>query len=186
MGRLIISNQMTVDGVVEAPTPDKWLKLGEHDDAGAFDQLLAADALLLGRKTYQGLADVWPTLTDERGFADRVNRLPKYVASRTLEEPLQWNATLISGDLAEEVSRLKRQARGNLLVYGCGELAYHLTTEGLVDELRFWVHRFVWGSDQRVFHKPRPVPLRLTASMMYASGVTLLCYQPLTDGEVPE
>jgi dihydrofolate reductase len=184
MGRLIISNQMTVDGVIEAPTPDKWLQLsGEHEEVGAFDQLFAADAVLLGRKTYEGLAGVWPNITDERGFADRINRLPKYVVSRTLQEPLEWNATLIKGDLTEEVTRLKRQPGGNLVVYGCGEFAYHLTTLGLVDELRFWVHPIVWGSDKRVFHEPQPVPLELTASTTYSSGVTLLCYQPLPNGE---
>ncbi len=122
MGKVIVSTQMTVDGVIDQT--DGWFMAeGEHEEHG-FDQLLAADALLLGRKTYEGLAAVWPNITDTHGFADRMNSLPKFVASRTLEEPLRWNATLIKGDLAERVPELRRQHGGNLLSYGCGELAY--------------------------------------------------------------
>jgi dihydrofolate reductase len=111
MRRVIVSNQISIDGVIESPSPDSWyIAEGEHEDTGSLDQLLAADDLLLGRKTYEGLAAVWPEITDDRGFADRVNSLPKHVASRTLQEPLTWNATLIKGDLAEYVADLKQQA----------------------------------------------------------------------------
>jgi dihydrofolate reductase len=123
MRRVIVSNQISIDGVIESPSPDSWyIAEGEHEDTGSLDQLLAADDLLLGRKTYEGLAAVWPEITDDRGFADRVNSLPKHVASRTLQEPLTWNATLIKGDLAEYVADLKQQAGGNILVYGGGSL----------------------------------------------------------------
>jgi len=81
---------------------------------------------VLGRKVYEALASYWPTATDDTGFAERTNSLPKYVASRTLEGPLDWNASLITGDLAESVANLKRQHRGNLISFGCGELAYEL------------------------------------------------------------
>src|SRR5439155_1722083 len=86
------------------------------------------------------------------GFAERVNSIPKYVASRTLEEPLEWNASLIKGDLAESVASLKRQHGGNLISFGCGELAYELATQGLADEIHFWVNPAAWGSGDRAFH----------------------------------
>ena len=87
---------------------------------------MVADAFVLGRKVYEPLASYWPTATDDTGFAERTNSLPKYVASRTLKEPLDWNASLIKGDLAESVTNLKHQHRGNLISFGCGELAYEL------------------------------------------------------------
>jgi dihydrofolate reductase len=179
VGRLIVSTQMTVDGVIDRI--DEWFTPeGEHEEQGSFDQLFAAGALLLGRKTYAGLASVWPSLTDTRGFADRVNALPKYVVSRTLREPLTWNATLVEGELAEAVPELKRRHRGNLVSYGCGELAYHLAAQGLLDELRLWVHPVILGGDgERPFHDRRPpTRLLLTGSTTFRSGVTLLCYRP--------
>ena len=120
MGKVIISTHTTVDGVI-GPSPQDWGTFGGAGERFKFDQLLAADAFLLGRKTYEGLASAWPTMTDDTGFADRVNSIPKYVASRTLEEPLEWNASLIKGDLAESVTSLKHQHRGNLISFGCSE-----------------------------------------------------------------
>jgi dihydrofolate reductase len=182
MRRVIVSNQITIDGVIESPSPDSWyIAEGEHEESASLDQLLAADDLLLGRKTYEGLAAVWPEITDDRGFADRVNSLPKHVASRTLQEPLKWNATLIKGDLAEYVADLKQQAGGNILVYGGGEFAYHLVAEGLADEILFWVHPFVWGPGERPFQGKGPVRLWLTATTTFNSGVTLLRYRSTPD-----
>ncbi|HEU5157498.1 MAG TPA: dihydrofolate reductase family protein [Streptosporangiaceae bacterium] len=176
MGRLIVSTQMTVDGLIEV---GEWFQReGEHEEHGSFDQLFAADAMLLGRKTYEGLAAFWPTATDDRGFADKVNAMPKYVASTTLEEPLEWNATLIKGDLTETVPELKRRHHGNLVSYGCGELAYHLVRLGLADEVRFWIHPSVFGSGARPFHGQAPVPLRLISTTTFRSGIALLCYRP--------
>src|SRR5437867_12110501 len=134
-----------------------------------FDQLLAADAFLLGRKVYEGLASVWPNITDDTGFAERVNSIPKYVASRTLEEPLEWNASLIKRDLAASVARLKRQHRGNLISFGCGELAYELATRALADEIHFWVNPAVWGSGDRACHG-RQLRAQLIAPPAFASG----------------
>jgi dihydrofolate reductase len=179
VGKLIVSTHMTVDGVIDST--DQWFTPDGETERLGFDQLVAADALLLGRKTYEGLAGVWPTITDTSGFADRMNSLPKFVASRTLEGPLEWNATLITGDLAEGVSSLKQEHDGNLLVYGCGALAYQLARHGLVDEIRFWVHPMVWGSGIRPFHGGEPVPLCLTDTTIFRSGVALLCYQPESD-----
>jgi dihydrofolate reductase len=179
MGKLIISTHITVDGVI-GPDPSPWAILEGEGERYKFDQLLAADAFLLGRKVYQGLASAWPTITDDTGFAERVNTIPKYVASRTLEEPLDWNASLIKGDLAESVASLKRRHRGNLISFGCGELAYELATQGLADEVHFWVQPAVWGSGDRAFHG-RQVRLQLIATTAFDSGVTLLCYRPTPD-----
>jgi dihydrofolate reductase len=140
MGRLVVNNAMTINGAFEAPVPEPggWLVLDPDSNNASLEQFLVADAMLLGRKTYEGLAAVWPTLADDPTlgvFADRLNSMPKYVASRTLREPLAWNATLLEGDLAESVTALKDQ-HGLLVVSGAGELAHALTTLGLVEE--FW------------------------------------------------
>jgi dihydrofolate reductase len=174
MGKLIISTQLTVDGVI---TTDKWfIPEGEHAQVG-FDQLVAAEALLLGRKTFVGLAEYWAPISGDK-WADEVNAKPKFVGSRTLTEPLSWNAELISGAVADGVGKLKAQLDGDLLMYGCGALARHLVGHGLVDELRFWVHPTVWGPGERPFLDGDPVPLRLLAATPYDSGVTLLRYRP--------
>jgi dihydrofolate reductase len=125
MGKLIISTHITVDGVI-GPDPSPWAILEGEGERYKFDQLLAADAFLLGRKAYEGLASAWPTITDDTGFAERVNTIPKYIASRTLEEPLDWNASLLKGDLAENVASLKRRHRGNLTTQPSGTLNHHV------------------------------------------------------------
>ena len=176
MGKVIISTHITVDGVI-GPDPGAWGVFAGEGERFKYDQLLAADAFLLGRKVYEGLAAYWPTATDDTGFAERTNRIPKYVASRTLEEPLTWNASLIKGDLGEEVAGLKEQHRGNLLSFGCGGLAYDLVKLGLVDEIHFWVDPAVWGSGDRPFHG-RQVGLQLLSTTVFDSGVALLSYRP--------
>src|SRR5262249_17209871 len=97
MGKAIVSTHITIDGII-GPSPADWAIFEGESERYKFDQLLAADAFLLGRKVYEGLASAWPGMTDDTGFAERVNSIPKYVASRTLEEPLEWNASLIKGD----------------------------------------------------------------------------------------
>jgi dihydrofolate reductase len=179
MGKLIISTHITVDGVI-GPDPGAWGIFEGEGERFKYDQLLAADAMLLGRKVYEGLASYWPTATDDTGFAERTNSIPKYVASRTLEGPLDWNASLITGDLAEGVAGLKRQHRGNLISFGCGELAFELVRHGLVDEVHFWVDPAVWGSGDRAFHG-RQVRLQLISTTVFDSGVALLCYRPAHD-----
>jgi dihydrofolate reductase len=176
MGKLIISTHITVDGVI-GPSPQDWATFDTEGEKHKFDQLLSADAFLLGRKVYEGLSAFWPTATDDTGFADRVNELPKYVASRTLEEPLTWNSSLIKGDLAEGVAELKRRHRGNLISFGCGELAYDLATLGLADEVHFWVQPVVIGEGERAFHG-REVRMKPLSSTTFASGATFLSYRP--------
>jgi dihydrofolate reductase len=176
MSRLIITTATTVDGVIDGF--EWYVSEGGHDQAG-LDQFNEAGAMLLGRKTYEGLAAFWPT--QEGPWADLLNPLPKVVASRTLSEPLEWNARLLQGELNEAVPRLKDELDGDLLMSGCGELARDLLAEGLVDELRFWVHPSVWGDGARPFRGER-LRMQLLDSKTFDSGVTLLRYEPLRVG----
>ena len=116
MGRLIVHDAMTVNGAYEAPVPEPggWLVLDPDSQQASLEMWQAADAMVMGRKTYEGLAAVWPQMANLPGFeayAHQMNSMPKYVASRTLSGPLTWNATLIDGDLAESVRRLKDEHR---------------------------------------------------------------------------
>ena len=184
MGRLVINNAMTVNGAFEAPSPDEWLVLDADSNNVSLEQFLVADAMVLGRKTYEGLAAVWPQLVDDPTlglFANRLNSMPKYVASRTLHGPLPWNATLLEGDLAASVRALKDRHDGTLIVSGAGELAGELTTQGLVDEFWFWVSPSVWPTGPRIFDGVGPFRLELIGSTTFASGVVRLAYRPTPD-----
>ena len=154
-----------------------------NDEIAKFklDELFESDALLLGRVTYEGFAKAWPSMTDEQGFADRMNSLPKYVASRTLEAT-EWNASLIKGDVADEVGRLKQQPGQNLLVYGSGDLVQTLMQHGLVDEYRLLVYPVVRGRGKRLFKDGNAATLRLMDTKMFSSGVVALTYEPTQQG----
>jgi dihydrofolate reductase len=185
MGRLVVNNAMTVNGAFEAPVPEPggWLVLDADSNQVSLEQLLVADAMVLGRKTYEGLAAVWPTLVDDPTMgvvADRINSMPKYVASRSLHEPLDWNATLLEGDLAESVTALKER-HGLLVVSGAGALAHALTTQGLVDEFWFWVSPSLWPAGPRIFDGVGPVRLELIGATTFGSGVVRLAYRPAPD-----
>jgi dihydrofolate reductase len=184
MGRLVINNAMTVNGAFEAPSPDEWLVLDSDSNNVSLEQFLVADAMVLGRKTYEGLAAVWPQLADDPTlglFADRLNSMPKYVASRTLRGPLEWNATLLEGDLVESVTALKDRHDGTLIVSGAGELAHDLATKGLVDEFWFWVSPYLWATGPRIFEGVGPIRLELIGSTTFPSGVLRLSYRPAPD-----
>jgi dihydrofolate reductase len=181
MGKLISHTAITVNGAFEAPEPDAWFTLDNDSGDATNEQLMLADALVLGRKTYEGLAAVWPQLGDDPAlgrFAERINSMPKYVASRTLSEPLEWNATLIEDDLDRAVPALKAEHRGNLILSGCGELAHDLTRRGLIDEFWLWVHPHLWATGPRVFDGVGPVRLQLVSATPYRSGVLWLRYRP--------
>ncbi len=173
MGRLIVSTQMTLDGVIDVG--DWYVADGGHDRAGK-DQLGDASAVLLGRKTYEGLAAYWSPL--ENDWANRINPMPKYVASRTLEGLLEWNSTLLEGEATDAVASLKAELPSDLLMYGCGELARSLLAAGVVDEFRFWIHPAVWGVGDRAFQGEARNRLQLLGSREFDSGVTLLRYAP--------
>jgi dihydrofolate reductase len=181
MGKLIISTQITLDGVM---TVGEWFnKHGEHDwheSAGqaSLDQLRSTDAFILGRKNYEGLSAVWPTLTDDVGFADRVNSLPKFVASKTLRGPLTWNSTLLEGEMEASVAALKERTRGNLLSFGFGDFAYQLVEHGLADELRYWVNPYSWGEGEHPFSGKGPMRFELMNTTTFDKGIVLLSYRP--------
>jgi dihydrofolate reductase len=176
MGRLIVSAQMTMDSVMDQN--DRWFDPDPESEQDGEEELRAADALVLGRKTYEFLSSYWPE--QEGLLAELVNAIPKFVASRTLEEPLTWNSRLLGPDTAEAVSALKAEHSGHLLSYGCGELANHLARRGLVDEVRLWLHPVVWGDGVRPFHAGElPMRLRLIGAKTFACGVVKLSYQPL-------
>ena len=147
----------------------------------AHDQLFASDALLLGRVTYEGFAATWPSMEDFEGdFAVRMNTLPKFVVSTTLDEPLEWNnSTLIKGNVAEEVSKLKQQPGQDILMYGSAGLMHTLMQHDLIDEYRIWVHPVVVGSGKRLFRDGiDQTALKLADAKTFGSGAVVLSYQP--------
>ncbi len=188
MSNVVVTEFLTLDGVMEAPGgefhPDgkgAWTFQFFNDEAGKFkfDELFAADALLLGRVTYQHFAAAWPSMTDEEGFADRMNSLPKFVASTTLQEPLEWNATLIQGDVAEAVSKLKQQPGQDILICGSADLVYTLMPHDLIDEFRLMLFPVILGSGKRLFREGiASTALRLVETKTFSSGVVVLSYAP--------
>ncbi len=178
MGRLIVSAQVTVDGVMDHL--DGWFDPGSESAVHGLEQLRAADALVLGRATYASLAQYWPEA--DGPYAELINPIPKHVASRTLTGPLTWNARLLDGDAVEAVAALKERVPGQLVSYGCGELAGDLARRGLVDEVRLWLHPVVWGQGTRAFDAgPLPVRMTLVGVRTFPSDVVLLSYRPRTD-----
>ena len=175
MSKLVVSTYVTLDGVIDSPQEWSLKYFDKEAEAFASEQLFAADALLLGRETYEGFVQAWPPRGGE--FADRMNRMPKYVASTTLDEPLEWNAKLITGDLIEEVSRIKRDE--SLLTYGSGRLARTLLEHGLIDEHRLWVTPVVWGSGARLLEGATETKVgELIDAQTIPSGQTILTYGP--------
>ena len=179
MRRVVATEFLALDGVVEAP--EKWSGPYWNDEIATFKHagLFASDALLLGKLTYEGFAAAWPGRTDEEGFADRMNTLPKHVVSTTLQEPLEWNnSTLIRGALAQRVTELKQQDGQDVLIYGSGRLVRALIAQGLLDELRLLVYPIVVGTGKRLFDESNKAELKLVETKAFGSGVALLSYRP--------
>ena len=175
---MVAAEYVSLDGVMEEPS---WTGpyFGEEMAKAQLDLLFASDALLLGRVTYEGFAAAWPSMTDEQGFADRMNALPKFVVSTTLEEA-QWNnSTLIKGDVAEEVSRLKQQPGQDILIYGSADMVNTLMQHDIIDEYRLMVFPVVLGSGKRLFgDRSDPTALRLVDTYATGTGVVILTYRP--------
>lgn len=176
MRKVVLSVYVTLDGVMEHPA---WTAPFWSDELAkvAHSQLFASDALLLGRKTYEGFVQAWPTMTDADGFADRMNALPKFVASTTLQTA-EWNATILQGDIAAEVAALKNQPGQDLLIYGSGDFVQTLLRHNLIDEYRLWVHPVILGKGKRLFQENTEATLKLTDTKVFSSGVVLLYYVP--------
>jgi dihydrofolate reductase len=175
---------MSLDGVMESP--DKWHFPYFNDEMGTEigAAMATADAMLLGRVTYQEFAAFWPSQNSESSedqeFADYMNNTPKFVVSTTLEEPLEWNnSTLIKGNVAEEITRLKQQPGGDISITGSGTLVRSLLAEDLLDELRLMVHPLVVGRGKRLFEEGGgQKALKLVDSKTFGTGVLYLTYQP--------
>lgn len=177
MREVVVSEFVSLDGVMEDPG---WTFqfASEEQEKFKFDELFASDALLLGRTTYQAFASAWPSITNEQGFADRMNDLPKYVASTTLDGPLDWNATLIKGDVAEEVSGLKEQDGKDILIGGSADLVRGLMQHDLIDEYRLMVFPVIVGKGKRLFGDGIEKALDLVDTKAFGSGVVVLTYRP--------
>jgi dihydrofolate reductase len=179
VGRIVVSSMVALDGVMGAPERWAFPFADEEFNRWALDELLASDALLLGRTTYEGFADYWPTAEDGIGLADRMNAMPKFVVSTTLEGALAWNATLIEGDLVEAVSDLKRRAGGDVLVLASADLVHELARQELVDEYRLRLAPVLAGGGKRLLGEVgEPKALRLVGTETFASGVVVLTYRP--------
>jgi dihydrofolate reductase len=177
MGRLIVSVQTTMDGVMDQQ--EGWFDEQDTVQDHGIEELRAADAALLGRETYEAFSKFWPSASGT--YADLFNPMTKYVASRTLTGPLDWNATALGPDTVKAVAAAKDRHSGSLISYGCGELANVLARAGLIDEVRVWLHPVVWGEGVRPFHAGElPVRLRLIAATPYDTGVVKLSYRPVT------
>ncbi len=186
MGRIVVTEFMSLDGVIEAPGGGETFKhggwsfeisRGDEGDKFKLDETLSSEALLLGRVTYEGFAAAWPTRDGE--FADKFNTMPKYVVSSTLENPEWNNSTVLKGDVAEEVARLKQEQDGDIVVHGSRRLVQTLVEHDLVDEYRLMVFPIVLGSGKRLFGETSDKkPLRLVDSKVVGDGVTILVYEP--------
>jgi dihydrofolate reductase len=180
MGKVVVSEYVTVDGVFE--DLEKWHFDFWHDDIAKYklDELFASDALLMGRVTYEVFAATWPEQTDEEGFADRMNSLPKYVVSTTLKEAAWNNSTVIGADVPDAIAKLRQDGDETLLLGGSGQLANTLIEHDLVDELRLLVHPVVFGRGRRLFDREVDArKLKLTGSTSFATGVVALHYEPV-------
>ena len=182
--RVVAAEYVSVDGRMQMEDPDGgdearggWTAQYWNEELSEMqrEQLFASDALLLGRVTYESFAATWPTFTDEQGFAERMNSLPKYVASRSLKGPLEWNATLMQGDAVEAVRKLKDEAGRDLLIYGSGQLVNALVGARLIDEYRLMVHPIILGRGKRLFEdESAKAGLSLVDTQTTATGVATL------------
>jgi dihydrofolate reductase len=187
MGRIIATEFVSLDGVVEAPGGGEafehggWsfeIARGPEGDKFKLDEALEAEALLLGRKTYEGFAATWPSRTGD--FADKFNRMPKYVVSGTLGTPEWSNTTVLRGDLAQEVGRLRERHRGPIVVHGSPTLVQGLLEHDLLDEVRLMVYPVVLGKGKQLFGRTtKKKPMRLRSSKVVGDGVSILVYEPV-------
>jgi dihydrofolate reductase len=177
MRKIVVAEFLSLDGVMEEPA---WTFPYWNDEIAKFkyDELFASDAHLLGRVTYQGFAAAWPSRTDEAGFADRMNGLPKYVVSTTLEKAEWNNSTIIKENVADEISKLKQQSGQDILVAGSATLVNTLMEHNLIDEYHLLVYPVVLGSGKRLFKDGSKTNLKLVETKSFSSGVVALIYHP--------
>jgi dihydrofolate reductase len=186
VGRIVVTEFVSLDGVMEDPGGAETFRhggwsfefnRGDEGDKFKLDEALSAEALLLGRRTYEGFAGAWPSREGE--FADKFNTMPKYVVSSTLKDPEWNNSTVLSGDVAEEVAKLRDELDGDIVVHGSAQLVQALVEQDLVDELRLMVFPVVLGTGKRIFGDTSDKKtLRLVDSKVVGDGVAILTYAP--------
>src|SRR5829696_6619988 len=193
MGKIVISENVSLDGVVQDPTGEEGFRHGgwfaqvgdkdrEERAKVMLDEALGAEAFLLGRRSYEFLAARWPSRNGE--LADRLNSLPKYVVSSTLEDPDWNNSTVLKGDVVDEVSKLKQELNGEIVVLGSPQLARTLMEHGLVDELGLMIYPVVLGAGARLFGETSDKkPMRLVDTQTVGDGIALLTYELVRDAE---
>jgi dihydrofolate reductase len=187
VGQIVVTEFVSLDGVMEAPGGGEdykhggWtfeVSRGDEGDAFKLEEVREAEAQLLGRRTYEGFAAAWPNYTDEVGFAEKMNTMPKYVVSSTLKDPAWTNTTVLSGDVAESVTKLKQDVDGVILVAGSAMLVHALIDNDLVDELRLMVFPVVLGSGKRVFGETSDKKwLTLADSKVVGDGILINTYR---------
>lgn len=179
MRRVVATEYLSLDAVMEEPGKWSFPFWSEAAAKFKFDELVASDALLLGRITYEGFAAAWPKMTDTGEFGERMNGIPKYVVSTTLRKADWNNSTIINANVVEEVTRLKQRQGLDILLAGSGQLMRTLMQHDLIDEYRFMVHPIVLGSGKRLFPDgiDRKV-LKLVGTNPFPSGVVVLTYVP--------
>jgi dihydrofolate reductase len=185
MGRIVVTEFVSLDGVMEAPGGGEdykhggWtfeISRGEEGDKFKLDETMASEALLLGRRTYEGFAAAWPSREGE--FADKFNSMPKYVVSSTLKDPDWSNTTVLDGELADDVAKLKEQHDGDIVVHGSAQLVQALLENDLVDELRLMVFPVVLGTGKTLFGETTDKKtLQLRDSKIVGDGVAILVYE---------
>ena len=186
MGRIVVTEFVSLDGVVEDPGGAENFKYGgwsfeisrgDEGDKFKLDEAFSSEALLLGRVTYEGFAAAWPSRDGE--FADKFNSMPKYVISSTMEDPEWNNTTVLEGDLVQAVAKLKEEQEGDIVVHGSPQLVQGLLEHDLVDELRLMVYPVLLGSGKRLFGDTSDgKPQRLVESKVGGDGVSILIYRP--------
>jgi dihydrofolate reductase len=189
MGRIVVTEFLSLDGVMEAPGGEDFkykawsfdFDRGEEGNKFKLDEALESEALLLGRVTYEGFAAAWPSREGE--FADKFNSMPKYVVSSTLDDPVWNNSTVLKGDVVDEVTKLKQEQDGDIYVHGSRQLAQALIENDLVDELHLMVFPVVLGTGKRLFGETSDKKtLRLTDSKTVGEGIAILTYEPASKG----
>ena len=189
MGKIVVSENVSLDGVIQDPAGDEGFRVGgwvgritdrEEVAKVTLDEALGTEALLLGRRTYEWFAARWPSRSGE--LADRLNSLPKYVVSSTLQDPDWNNSTVLKGEVVDEVSKLKQELNGEVVVPGSFQLLRTLMEHDLVDELRLKIYPVVLGAGKRLFGETSDKkPMRLLDIQTLGDGIAFLTYQPVRD-----
>jgi dihydrofolate reductase len=184
MGRIVVTEFISLDGVIEAPGGDEdfkhagWtfdIERGDEGNQFKLDETMSSAALLLGRRTYEGFAAAWPERDGE--FADKFNTMPKYVVSSTLRDPAWTNTTVLDGDLVDEVTRLTKEQDGDIVVHGSAQLVQALVENDLVDEFHLMVFPVVLGAGKRLFGETTDKKrLQLSSSTVVGDGVAMQVY----------